>query len=75
MREESKGNRISVIIDGDIFDLVNLRANIYFGGNRSAYVNALVRKDIEKYRKKLDAAQNLMRGFLIQDDESERTEE
>ncbi len=74
MREESKGNRISVIIDGDIFDLVNLRANLYFNGNRSAYVNALIRKDIEKYRKKLDAAQNLMRGLLIQD-ESERTGE
>lgn len=74
MREESKGNRISVIIDGDLFDLVNLRANIFFNGNRSAYVNALIRKDIEKYRKKLDAAQNLMRGLLIQD-ESDRTEE
>ena len=74
MREESKGNRISVIIDGDISELVNLRANIFFNGNRSAYVNALIRKDIEKYRKKLEAAQNLMRGFLLQD-ESDRTEE
>ena len=74
MREESKGNRISVIIDGDIFELVNLRVNIFFNGNRSAYVNALIRKDIEKYRKKLEAAQNLMRGFLLQD-ESDRTEE
>ena len=68
MREESKGNRISVIIDGDIFDLVNLRANIFFNGNRSAYVNALITKDIEKYRKQLEAAQNLMRGLLIQDE-------
>ena len=74
MRDESKGNRISVIIDGDIFELVNLRVNIFFNGNRSAYVNALIRKDIEKYRKKLEAAQNLMRGFLLQD-ESDRTEE
>ena len=74
MREESKGNRISVIIDGDLFDLVNLRANIFFNGNRSAYVNALITKDIEKYRKQLEAAQNLMRGLLIQD-ESDRTEE
>lgn len=46
----SKGDvkRISLAIDADLFEGLEIGASLFFKGNKTAFINALIRKDLEE---------------------------